>query len=1034
MVFSLLTLFAPAQKALAVEGEMQWAQQPLPTANYFVLDNGSNAADVAIGPDGKTIYAIDSAAAANAVGSVLKSWDGGQSFVAITAPGAGANTFALVAVAPDDPNVAALVERFAAAQDVIWVTTNGGITWTALAALPVLATGNVRGVAISPARYDSLLGRDFVVAYQDTAAAGYSGVNGLEVMGATPATAWVAFGTAACDYLAVTLSPNYLADHAVLAVQTNVGGTAVEVWNNTEPAGAPVLYPTTVAFPRIINAGAVEAIAAAEAADNATPINFDPTVPSGMRFWVGVASSVAEPGVGAGGVYRVDAAQTPELLNTGLIGTRVNSVAYSGDTSTGTLFIGVQTAVGLTAPVSWTTQASTNLPVFNPSLKSPTGNGGRPVVRLSPNFGADKTAYAVSTGVESAFSISTDAGVSFNQEAIIDDAAANIANIDDMTMTADGKTLFIVSRSAAGNVSLWKTASGPTDTSWSRIFCAALTVNARCRIAINKGEWATAPEIYIVDQNLAAGAGGNQLFASYDGGATYNNRLSAFLRTDSIGVASSKTIFVASNNAAAASTTVSKSTNGGSVWQPPQPGNAGAIATVVPFGPNVLVGGTGVVSLSTNAGLTFTTLSQPGLVAGTLYGCIPDGNNATNNLVYAFPLNTATNVMRLNVATGTAWDNLGNTAAANISFGGGGTKGGLYAIQAGSFDRSINPADPVGTITWGVANVLAPGGEGRGTVSANKVYTANAGPGAPDLWAYNDAMANAKTTFTSPAGGTVVPMDPVTGRASPLIVAWSPIGTSTGLARNYQFFIFETAAGPGAANFAATGVLLGPQLTSPRCVIWPSGPSGVPGVLAPDFVYTFVSGTQYTLMIRAIDEISTDGLFSAWSDSVTFSIEAGGAPITSPHGGPLLNAPSLNASAAGLEVALSWAPVYGATEYEVVIATDAALTKVVGGTPKLVTTASYGTTLSFDTLYYYGVKATKPTVGVQSADTFTKAKAAAQVWTAPNGLTFNSRAELDAYLAANAPTTPAYVWGIIAIGAILVIVVIFLIVSTRKVS
>jgi hypothetical protein len=48
-------------------------------------------------------------------------------------------------------------------------------------------------------------------------------------------------------------------------------------------------------------------------------------------------------------------------------------------------------------------------------------------------------------------------------------------------------------------------------------------------------------------------------------------------------------------------------------------------------------------------------------------------------------------------------------------------------------------------------------------------------------------------------------------------------------------------------------------------------------------------------------------------------------------------------------------------------------------------------------------------------------------------LTFDTQAELEAHnAAAHAPVTPMYIWIVIAIGAILVIAVIWLIFTTRR--
>jgi hypothetical protein len=67
----------------------------------------------------------------------------------------------------------------------------------------------------------------------------------------------------------------------------------------------------------------------------------------------------------------------------------------------------------------------------------------------------------------------------------------------------------------------------------------------------------------------------------------------------------------------------------------------------------------------------------------------------------------------------------------------------------------------------------------------------------------------------------------------------------------------------------------------------------------------------------------------------------------------------------------------------------------------------------------------------------TEAAPPAEVFTcAICGLTFDTRAALEAHIAtAHAPvtpTTPFYIWVIVAIGAVLVIAVIVLIVTTRR--
>jgi hypothetical protein len=1057
-VAMLASLFVFAAPVAAAEGNMQWLAQPLPTALFNVLDNGANAAVptyFAVASDGSTIYAIDSAIAANAAGCILKSVDGGQSFLAITAPGTAGGVLRYVAISPTNPSVVAVAERIPAALDAVYVSTNGGVTWTALPAINAVASGaintEIMGLGISPDRTDSLFNRDYVIAVADSTAgpAGLAGAAGLQIIGATPAAGWANFGTAAYDYLTVAVSPNYLGDRAVIAVSDNVAGTWAEVWNNTWPAVAPALYPTTVAFPRLLNAAAVEAAAANETADIALPSDFDPTTATGMRFWVGIASAAA--GVGQGGIYRVDASQTPELLALGLTGTRVNSVAYSGTVASGTLFAGFQTPGGinaLCAPVSYTTQAQTNLPVWTPSLKPPTGAGfggvGRPIVRVSPNFTTDKKVYAMTIGNESALSISTDAGVSFNQEAIINLGAANVAAVDAIALTPDATTLFVVSR-AAGRVSVWQTATAPTAISWSRIWCA--NAGNPCLISLNLSGWATAPEIYVV--NTVAGTP-NGMFASYDGGATFNVRSTPLAPVNDLAVASSKVVYVASG------TNVYKSILGGSVWGSPVPANANAIITLVTAGNDVLVGGTGACSRSTDAGTSFVQLPIAGLPVST-FTVLPDEDYATNKIIYAGDTATivANNIYRINADTGAVWENILNpTAPATVGLIGlGMSNGALYGMANNAAvapigiltcDRTLNPLSSVGTITWGTMNIPV-GAALLATsfdVAQNKVYVA-VGAG-PTLWAYNDTLATAKSTITSPASGTMVAVDPVTGRAEVVAMVWNAMGSGTGLVNQYTMAIYEKAQGLSGAVFIP---IQGPGApldlvvpTAPRCSIWPFGTA----VAAPDIAYTLIAGREYGIQIRALDEVSNDTINSPFSDPVYFTIEAATGVITPPYAGPMLQAPQLGGTGVAIKPAFAWAPMSGVITWDFEISKSSALNadgtyttpvkSLIGASALTTNSWSCDIDLEYSTPYVWHVQGTNATGGktIWGIGSFTTK--AAEVFTCPiDGLTFPTQAALEAHNAvAHAPTTPLYVWVIVIIGAVLVITVIVLIVTTRR--
>ena len=91
-----------------------------------------------VGPDGYTIYVIDNQTAGSAV---WKSSNGGRTFAALANPAGITAPFRAVAVAPDNPNVVAVVDSTAAvaatnALGRVFVSRDGGVNWLAPAVDP----------------------------------------------------------------------------------------------------------------------------------------------------------------------------------------------------------------------------------------------------------------------------------------------------------------------------------------------------------------------------------------------------------------------------------------------------------------------------------------------------------------------------------------------------------------------------------------------------------------------------------------------------------------------------------------------------------------------------------------------------------------------------------------------------------------------------------------------------------------------------------------------------------------------------------
>jgi hypothetical protein len=103
---------------------------------------------------------------------------------------------------------------------------------------------------------------------------------------------------------------------------------------------------------------------------------------------------------------------------------------------------------------------------WQPSRKAPTGDGAC-YVAFSADFSSSGVAYAVTSGTESAFSISRDYCLSWNQLSLID---TKISQIIDLAPAPSDDTLFMLTHQDGGEHSLWRRREG----AWERVFSSAL--------------------------------------------------------------------------------------------------------------------------------------------------------------------------------------------------------------------------------------------------------------------------------------------------------------------------------------------------------------------------------------------------------------------------------------------------------------------------------------------------------------------------------------------------------------------------------
>ena len=267
------------------------------------------------------------------------------------------------------------------------------------------------------------------------------------------------------------------------------------------------------------------------------------------------------------------------------------------------------------------------------------------------------------------------------------------------------------------------------------------------------------------------------------------------------------------------------------------------------------------------------------------------------------------------------------------------------------------------------------------------------------LWTYEDCFAKAAPVIVSPADNAVVDSDPCYCWNDAFTLKWERQCDAC----SYNLQISRDA------DF--TEVVLDISGKTTGCLEYDYEP---PSGTSPSYVVengalgTGSCGTTFYWRVRSADAETDEIIHSPWSDVRSFTVAVGaGAALT-------LTNPSNGAIGVAVTgIPFTWDAVPDATGYEFSMVNAETDADVVSATAVSGTTYTYTGTLSYNTSYFWTVKALKDSV------VFGQATA-----------TFTTGAEEAVPIP---PTTPAWVWVVIGIGAVLVIVTLVLIFRTRRV-
>jgi hypothetical protein len=390
-----------------------------PIASTLLIVPGSDVSYISVGYD-NTIYALDSPH-----GKLYKSYQGGYGWTDISRGIGAAPPWTELAIAPDDPRIVAVVTN----GTEVFVSADGGVNFSATGLNGKLGgSERVQCLAVSPG-YGR---RDIAVGTSTGSGNGKVWINILNGFTA----GWQDMSTGAAgwsnaDIFAIEYSPGLAADSTVLAVAAtgpppNSDGTFLYIgfrdlggnttaWNNS--TGYPV---------EISQSGQDTPGTPLTYADIALPADYIGTSPAHRHVYA--CWSDNPPGVTSAGnpnddVYRIDDTVCYRL---GIRTDVICSLAHYGMFSRGRLLAGAVAATSISPfygpQVYFTSNPGSPYPTWQNSQKPPTGPAQACVAWSADGSVAycGTSAPAGGNHDQSAFSISTNNGFTWNQTGLID--------------------------------------------------------------------------------------------------------------------------------------------------------------------------------------------------------------------------------------------------------------------------------------------------------------------------------------------------------------------------------------------------------------------------------------------------------------------------------------------------------------------------------------------------------------------------------------------------------------------------------------
>jgi hypothetical protein len=1017
------------------------------TATKYLKGNADTANRVLANTDildmtvnGSTIYAATADNASATINALYKSTDGGVTWTSLlnTTDYPTTKPVKKVVVAKDDAKAVAILTT----DSTVYYSSDGGSSWQN-AGIPG-TTGVISDIDLSAGT------SKYIAAGGMTAA----GVAELWVLKATGGlgTGWdarysTANGAQASQYniYAVKVSANFASDKVIAVVSSNAttdNGTSFQVFHND----------TTFKWNGSINTSYVDAGwatgsgvalatlgSAVVGADIALVPTFLGNDASTLDAFIALAAATAPQG----NVYHVAADITKTNLTvTGGSG----SLAYNA--TSGALLAGSWTSNKVNRFLNPLATSPTREPLA--SLQQPSGQNHTLVAWVGDNVAAG------TSGDESAFALSMDAGKTFNDAGLIDTV---LTTISDIAVNAAGSKIYMTTYDV-DDVSIWlKT------TSWNRVLSFRDYAGGAYKFLVR-----IAPEndavVYVAAQGVADTTADN-MWVSKDSGTTWSTITNSELSVKDFAVLNATTVYTIDTAG------LSKSTNSGASWGDKVLPASAIAAFSITLAPNtansttamdVLIGGSdGYIAFSKDAG---ATLTRTQITAAGNVLVVADKDYATNNFIYA---STGAAVYRGKADATSSFSARSPTFDVNYTSPiiTGLVRDGavIYALSTNgtvsALSQALNMTTTVasGQELWSTIIASSSTGVFGATpqslklVSGNVLWTINTGTystTSKTILSYTNTNAVEGPGISGPVKDYLVPVNVTTGKAYNVSFAFTrPAGDTSGNTINFQLQIAtDNAFGGLVYDHTFTDI---DEATETR-IIGPTGDTGMVVDFMPDTTYYWrirVAKSPASTTVGTITQ-NTGTLQSQWSETRTLKI-AKTAPAVAPIPFDIVS-PIRGANDVPINAILTWTRYDGAIGYEVALATDPTFAIIDFSHNVSKDNLFYASEpLAYSTTYYWRVRGVTGPAPAKAAapggpwvtGAFTTMADPAKAVTTPTTPQIIIQKEpapppeikvIEVPVQTPAPIPSYLLWIIIIIGAVLIIALIVLIARTRRVA